>query len=65
MFEPFADWTVDNPVTQDIDTFRRRIASRSYSGAMDDDQRGRLLDQVQSVLETNGIRPGAPFAAPT
>lgn len=65
VFEPFADWTVDNPVTQDIDTFRRRIASRSYIGAMDDDQRGRLLDEVQSVLEANGIRPGVPFAVPT
>ena len=65
LFEPFQEWTIDNPVTQDIDTFRRRIASRSYIGAMDDDQRARLLDEVQAVLETNGVHPGEPFAVPT
>jgi ubiquinone/menaquinone biosynthesis C-methylase UbiE len=64
-FEPFHEWTVDNPVTQDIDTFRHRIASRSYIGAMDDGQRTRLLDDVQAVLERNGIAPGEPFAVPT
>jgi ubiquinone/menaquinone biosynthesis C-methylase UbiE len=64
-FEPFQEWTVDNEVSQDIETFRHRIASRSYIGAMDDDQRARLLDEVQAVLETNGVRPGEPFAVPT
>jgi ubiquinone/menaquinone biosynthesis C-methylase UbiE len=63
-FEPFQEWTVANEVTQDIETFRHRIASRSYIGAMDDDQRGRLLDEVQAALERNGIRPGEPFAVP-
>ena len=65
VFEPFQEWTVDNAVTQDIDTFRHRIASRSYIGAMDDDRRARLLDEVQAVLEANGVRPGEPFAVPT
>jgi ubiquinone/menaquinone biosynthesis C-methylase UbiE len=65
VFEPFQEWTVDNPVTQDIDTFRHRIASRSYIGAMDDDQRRRLLDDVQAVLERNGVAPGEPFTVPT
>jgi ubiquinone/menaquinone biosynthesis C-methylase UbiE len=65
VFEPFQEWTVDNEVSQDIETFRHRIASRSYIGAMDDDQRARLLDEVQAVLETNGVRPGEPFAVPT
>jgi ubiquinone/menaquinone biosynthesis C-methylase UbiE len=65
VFEPFHEWTVDNPVTQDIDTFRHRIASRSYIGAMDDDQRRRLLDDVQAVLEGNGVVPGEPFTVPT
>jgi ubiquinone/menaquinone biosynthesis C-methylase UbiE len=64
VFEPFHEWTVDNQVTQDIETFRHRIASRSYIGAMDDDQRARLLDDVQTVLERNGIGPGEPFAVP-
>jgi ubiquinone/menaquinone biosynthesis C-methylase UbiE len=64
VFEPFHEWTVENDVTQDIETFRHRIASRSYIGAMDDDQRGRLLDEVQTVLERNGIRPGEPFVVP-
>jgi ubiquinone/menaquinone biosynthesis C-methylase UbiE len=65
VFEPFHEWTVDNEVTQDIETFRRRIASRSYIGAMDDDQRARLLDDVQQVLERNGIAPGEGFFVPT
>ena len=65
VFEPFHEWTVDNEITQDIETFRHRIASRSYIGAMDDDQRARLLDDVQSVLERNGVVPGEPFAVPT
>jgi ubiquinone/menaquinone biosynthesis C-methylase UbiE len=65
VFEPFQEWTVDNEVTQDIETFRHRIASRSYIGAMDDDRRGQLLDEVQAVLESNGVRPGEPFAVPT
>jgi ubiquinone/menaquinone biosynthesis C-methylase UbiE len=65
VFEPFQEWTVGNQVTQDIDTFRHRIASRSYIGAMDDDQRARLLDEVQAVLERNGIAPGERFAVPT
>ena len=65
VFEPFQEWTVDNPIAQDIDTFRHRIASRSYIGAMDDELRTRLLDDVQAVLERNGIAPGQPFAVPT
>jgi ubiquinone/menaquinone biosynthesis C-methylase UbiE len=65
VFKPFHEWTVDNQITQDIETFRHRIASRSYIGAMDDDRRMRLLDDVQSVLERNGIAPGEPFAVPT
>jgi ubiquinone/menaquinone biosynthesis C-methylase UbiE len=65
VFEPFQEWTVGNDVTQDIETFRHRIASRSYIGAMDDGQRGRLLDDVQASLERHGIRPGEPFAVPT
>jgi ubiquinone/menaquinone biosynthesis C-methylase UbiE len=65
VFEPFHEWTVDNQVTQDIEMFRHRIASRSYIGAMDDDQRARLLDDVQTVLERNGISPGEPFVVPT
>jgi ubiquinone/menaquinone biosynthesis C-methylase UbiE len=65
VFEPFHEWTVDNEITQDIATFRHRIASRSYIGAMDDEQRTRLLDEVQAVLERNGIGPGEPFAVPT
>jgi ubiquinone/menaquinone biosynthesis C-methylase UbiE len=65
VFEPFHEWTVDNEVAQDIETFRRRIASRSYIGAMDDDQRARLLDDVQQVLERNGIAPGEAFVVPT
>jgi ubiquinone/menaquinone biosynthesis C-methylase UbiE len=65
IFEPFHEWTIDNPVTQDIDTFRHRIASRSYIGALEDGQRTRLLDDVQTVLEHNGITPGEPFAVPT
>ncbi len=64
-FEPFQEWTVDNPVTQDIDTFRRRIASRSFIGAMDDARRAQLLDEVQAVLESHGIRQGEPFPVPT
>jgi ubiquinone/menaquinone biosynthesis C-methylase UbiE len=64
-FEPFREWTVANDVTQDIDSFRHRIASRSYVGAMDDDRRALLLDEVQAVLERNGIAPGEPFAVPT
>jgi ubiquinone/menaquinone biosynthesis C-methylase UbiE len=50
VFEPFHEWTVDNEVTQDIESFCHRIASRSYIGAMDDEQRARLLDEVQAVL---------------
>ena len=65
VFEPFHEWIVDNEVTQDIETFRHRIASRSYIGAMDDDQRARLLDEVQVVLETNGVNPGERFVVPT
>jgi ubiquinone/menaquinone biosynthesis C-methylase UbiE len=65
MFEPLQEWTVDNQVTQDIDSFRRRIASRSYIGAMEDEPRARLLDDVQAVLERNGIIPGESFAVPT
>jgi ubiquinone/menaquinone biosynthesis C-methylase UbiE len=65
LFEPFHEWTVDNHVTQDIETFRHRIASRSYIGAMDHDQRARLLDDVQAALERQGIRPGESFAVPT
>jgi ubiquinone/menaquinone biosynthesis C-methylase UbiE len=65
VFEPFQEWTVNNEVTQDIETFRHRIASRSYIGAMDNDQRARLLDEVQVVLETNGVYPGEPFVVPT
>ena len=42
-----------------------RIASRSYIGAMHDDQRARLLDDVQTVLERNGIGPGERFTVPT
>jgi hypothetical protein len=64
VFEPFHEWTVDNEVTQDIETFRHRIASRSYIGAMDDEHRARLLDEVQAVLESNGVHPGEPFAVP-
>ncbi len=65
VFEPFHEWTINNEVTQDIETFRHRIASRSQIGAMDDEQRARLLDEVQAVLENNGVRPGEPFAVPT
>ena len=65
VFEPFREWTVPNDVVQDIDTFRHRIASRSYIGAMDDGQRAQLLDDMQAVLERNGIEPGEPFAVPT
>jgi ubiquinone/menaquinone biosynthesis C-methylase UbiE len=65
VFEPFREWTVANEVVQDIEAFCHRIASRSYIGAMDDDQRRRLLDEVQAVLERNGIRRGEPFAVPT
>jgi ubiquinone/menaquinone biosynthesis C-methylase UbiE len=65
VFEPFHEWTIDNEITQDIETFRRRIASRSYIGAMDDDERARLLDDAQSVLERNGIALGELFAVPT
>ena len=65
VFEPFHEWTVDNNVTQDIETFRHRIASRSYIAAMDDDQRALLLDDVQTALERNGIGPGEPFTVPT
>jgi ubiquinone/menaquinone biosynthesis C-methylase UbiE len=65
VFGPFQEWTVGNEITQDIETFRHRIASRSYIGAMDDDQRARLLDDVQAVLERHGIPPGEPFAVPT
>jgi ubiquinone/menaquinone biosynthesis C-methylase UbiE len=65
VFEPFQEWTVANDVVQDIEAFRHRIASRSYIGAMDDDARARLLDEVQAVLEAHGIAPGAPFAVPT
>jgi ubiquinone/menaquinone biosynthesis C-methylase UbiE len=65
VFEPFHEWTVDNEVAQDIETFRHRIASRSYIGAMDDDQRAQLLDEVQAVLESNGVSRGEPFAVPT
>jgi ubiquinone/menaquinone biosynthesis C-methylase UbiE len=64
VFEPFRAWTVANEVVQDIEAFCHRIASRSYIGAMDDDQRRRLLDEVQAVLERNGVRPGEPFAVP-
>jgi ubiquinone/menaquinone biosynthesis C-methylase UbiE len=64
VFEPFRAWTVANEVVQDIEAFCHRIASRSYIGAMDDDRRRRLLDEVQAVLERNGIRPGEPFAVP-
>jgi ubiquinone/menaquinone biosynthesis C-methylase UbiE len=65
VFEPFTEWTVVNEVVQDVATFRNRIASRSYIGAMDDADRGRLLDDVQAVLEQHGIVPGEPFAVPT
>jgi ubiquinone/menaquinone biosynthesis C-methylase UbiE len=65
VFEPFQEWTVDNAVTQDIETFRHRVSSRSHIGAMDDDRRTQLLDEVQAVLENNGIRPGEPFVVPT
>jgi ubiquinone/menaquinone biosynthesis C-methylase UbiE len=65
LFEPFHEWTVDNQVTQDIETFGHRIASRSYIAAMDDDQRALLLDDVQTVFERNGIDPGEPFTVPT
>jgi ubiquinone/menaquinone biosynthesis C-methylase UbiE len=65
VFEPFREWTIANDLVQDIETFRHRIASRSYIGAMDDDQRARLLDEVQEALERNGISPGEPFAVPT
>jgi ubiquinone/menaquinone biosynthesis C-methylase UbiE len=65
VFEPFQEWTVDNEITQDIETFRHRIASRSYIGAMDDVPRARLLDDVQAVLERHGIRPGEPFTVPS
>jgi ubiquinone/menaquinone biosynthesis C-methylase UbiE len=65
VFEPFQEWTVDNEITQDIETFRHRIASRSYIGAMDDEQRAGLLDDVQTVFERHGIAPGEPFAVPT
>jgi ubiquinone/menaquinone biosynthesis C-methylase UbiE len=64
-FEPFTEWTVTNDVVQDIETFRNRIASRSYIGAMDDAARAELLDDVQAVLERHGIAPGEPFAVPT
>jgi ubiquinone/menaquinone biosynthesis C-methylase UbiE len=65
VFEPFREWTVRNEVVQDIDAFRHRIASRSYIGAMDDGERARLLDDMQAVLERNGIAPGEPFAVPS
>ena len=65
VFEPFREWTINNEVTQDIESFRHRIASRSQIGAMDDEQRARLLDEVQTVLENDGVRPGEPFAVPT
>jgi len=64
-FEPFHEWTVDNDVVQDIETFRQRIASRSYIGAMGDVERARLLDEVQAVFARHGIAPGEPFAVPT
>jgi ubiquinone/menaquinone biosynthesis C-methylase UbiE len=65
VFEPFHEWTVENAITQDIETFRHRIASRSYVGAMADGQRAQLLNDVQTVLEGHGIAPGEPFAVPT
>jgi ubiquinone/menaquinone biosynthesis C-methylase UbiE len=65
VFEPFQEWTVANDIRQDIDTFRHRIASRSYIGALDDAQRGQLLDDVQTVLEAHGVTAGEPFAVPT
>ncbi len=65
VFEPFHEWTVENAIIQDIETFRHRIASRSYVGAMDDGHRAQLLDDVQTVLEAHGIAPGEPFAVPT
>ena len=65
VFEPFREWTVANDLVQDIEAFRHRIASRSYIGAMDDDARASLLDEVQTVLEAHGIASGVPFAVPT
>jgi ubiquinone/menaquinone biosynthesis C-methylase UbiE len=65
VFEPFHEWTVENEVIQDIESFRHRIASRSYIGAMDNDRRARLLDEVQTALERHGIAPGEPFTVPT
>ena len=65
VFEPFTEWTVENDVVQDIETFRHRIASRSYIGAMGDEDRARLLDEVQAVFARHGIGPGEPFAVPT
>ena len=65
VFEPFHEWTVPNDVVQDVETFRYRIASRSYVAAMDGGERTRLLDDLQEVLERNGVVPGEPFAVPT
>jgi ubiquinone/menaquinone biosynthesis C-methylase UbiE len=65
VFEPFHEWTVPNEVVQDIEAFRHRIASRSYIGAMDDDERARLLDDMQGLFERNGIAPGQTFRVPT
>lgn len=65
VFEPFHEWTVPNHVVHDIETFRDRVASRSYIGAIDDAQRARLLDDMQAVLERNGIAPGQTFEVPT
>jgi ubiquinone/menaquinone biosynthesis C-methylase UbiE len=65
VFEPFTEWTVANEVVQDIESFRHRIASRSYISAMDDARRAELLDQVQAIFERHGIGPGEPIAIPT
>jgi hypothetical protein len=65
VFEPLHEWTVPNDVVQDIETFRNRIASRSYIGAMDDGERARLFDDMQAALERSGITAGQPFAVPT
>jgi ubiquinone/menaquinone biosynthesis C-methylase UbiE len=65
VFEPFCEWTVPNHIVHDIETLRDRIASRSYIGAIDEDERARLLDDMQAVLERNGIAPGQTFEVPT
>jgi ubiquinone/menaquinone biosynthesis C-methylase UbiE len=65
VFEPFREWTAPNAIVQDIETFRHRIASRSYVAAMDEVERTRLLDDVQGLLERNGIAAGQRFPVPT